>query len=142
MDLTDVSDIPEIIYGLDAVNINILTDEFNRYETDGRMIPFLVMRTSFEEWKTLSKTNDLSDENILRKEQLFKEISDFWQNNTAYFSQLLTDFGNGETFKAILDERGYDGYRFRDSTDRNACPTICIFDNRYLSIPVHTEKIV
>lgn len=142
LDLTYISDIPEIIYGLDAMDINILTDGFNKYETDGRIIPFSDMRTPFEEWKALSMTCNLTYKDIFRKEQLFKDISNFWYNNIAYFNQLFTDFGNGETLKAILDENGYGGYRFRDSTDRNACPTICIFDNRYLSTPVHTEEIV
>ena len=53
----------------------------------------------------------------------------------AYACQGLTDFSNGKIFKKLLEEKGFDGYIFRE-TDAN---TFCMFNSNKLSIPEVTQ---
>lgn len=49
--------------------------------------------------------------------------------------QTLTDFSNGEYFKTILKEKGYEGYIFNENPDSN---TFCFFNSDKLTPPIHT----
>lgn len=142
LDFTAIDNIPEIIYGLDRIGINILTDDFYRYKSFDNIISLSSIKDKFEEWKGLAIKEDISKEEYSRQEALFNEISDLWINHIGLFCQSLTDFDNGVNFKQILQDKGLDGYMFRDSLSSLAESSICIFDNRYLGEPLHTERNV
>ena len=73
---------------------------------------------------------------------LIEEIEKYYLNNyyLGLLGQRLTDFSNGWYFKAILQEKGYDGYIFNESNGEKGSDTICLFSAEGLSQPIKTLK--
>ena len=61
-------------------------------------------------------------------------IEQFFCGHPPYLGQLLTDFGNGQHFKSLLQNAGFEGYVFMEQYASN---TYCIFDSNKISLPMH-----
>lgn len=110
--------------------IDVLNDNFLRH--DNGVFPFGSLAESF---CYIQETEGSSNWNaICKRLHCAKEINDFFYNLVGYTGQLLTDFENGERFKALLLEKGYEGYLF---DEEKTSPTLCIFDSAKLSSPTH-----
>ena len=53
-------------------------------------------------------------------------IEQFFCAHPPYLGQLLTDFGNGQHFKSLLQNAGFEGYVFMEELASN---TYCIFNS-------------
>lgn len=77
----------------------------------------------------------LSDNNPTIRLAVINKINDFFYYRPHILCQTLTDFSNGEYFKTILKEKGYEGYIFNENPDSN---TFCFFNSDKLTPPIHT----
>lgn len=127
-----------IINRLSHIGIDVLTDEYLRYDgINGNVTSLSYIKSTFEEIRVLDalrhKTESQSSKIII----LANEFNAFFHNKIGYVGQLLTDFNNGHKFKAALQTRNIDGYIFEEEEHMHK-PTFCIFDYGNLSAP-HRE---
>lgn len=101
------------------LGIDVVTDDFYNYAAGKR---FSSVREQFmklynSDWREKSGAADTVD-------------SFFY--NPPFLGQSLTDFGNGQFFKTLLQEKGFDGYVFMEVFSSN---TYCLFSSENLSAP-------
>ena len=130
LDITNCQRPINILNILYDEGIDVLTTDFNKYHED--MVPFNQIRG----YHIFIMDNEGTNDRIVQSDmkEYGVKIDQFFQWRVQYTGQLLTDFGNGVTFKRQLQERGYEGYQFMEEKN---CPTICIFESEKLSVPVH-----
>ena len=130
LDITNCQRPVNILNILHDEGIDVLTTDFNKYLDD--IVSFNQIRGHHQFIMQNEGTND----RIVRSDmnEYGVQIDQFFHWRVQYTGQLLTDFGNGVTFKRQLQEKGYEGYQFTEEKDT---PTICIFEADKLSVPVH-----
>lgn len=124
LDLSKFDDCAKIIYFLCEQGINILSDNFISHQ---RKCSFIELKKDFEL---------LSDNNPTIRLAGINKINDFFYYRPHILCQTLTDFDNGKYFKAMLEEKGYEGYIFKENPDSN---TFCLFSSDKLTQPRHTK---
>lgn len=130
LDITNCQRPVNILNILHDEGIDVLTTDFNKYLDD--MVPFYQIRGHHQFIMQNEGTNDWIVKSDIKEYGV--QIDQFFHWRVQYIGQLLTDFGNGVTFKRLLQERGYEGYQFMEE---KFTPTICIFEADKLTVPVH-----
>lgn len=130
LDITNCQRPVNILNILYDEGIDVLTTDFNKYLDD--MVPFNQIRGHYQFIIDNEDTNDRMVKSDMKEYEV--EIDQFFHYRVHYIGQLLTDFGNGVTFKRQLLEKGFEGYQFMEEKDS---PTICILVADKLSEPVH-----
>ena len=129
--LLDVqSDHPlSILNILKAHDIDVLTDNFHRYDTD--VVPFSSL---MEDFSIVHQpvTNDYNQ--IKNRINAATRINAFFHDCIPFLGQSLSDFANGISFKDILEKKDYDGYLFLEEP---SSPTYCLFKKNKLGKPSH-----
>ena len=120
LDLSKCNWCAQIIYVLFQLGINVVSDNFFLHQ---RNRSFAALKEQFEL---------LSSDDCILKLRAISTIDEFFFNNKPLLCQTLTDFGNGKHFKRLLQDKGYDGYVFKESPDGN---TFCLFTSDNLSSP-------
>lgn len=135
------TNISSILLAFEEFGIDVLNDRFFKFNSCGACESFEKLRPLLDELKDLDQKENKNDREIMKISDLAYEIGKFFYSNERidYFGQLLTDFGNGNTFKNILIEKGYDGYIFRE--DYNSS-TYCLFEASALSKPQHKKVTI
>lgn len=135
-----------IIFRLHDLGIDVLTDDFNRFDltpdtTDRVKIPFSEVRGDFCRLKELLEKPypDRNKRDCAEIGNIAGRINGWFRNCISYTGQLLTDFENGHVFKEMLTRKGYSGYAFREEANSK---TFCVFDSSLLSSPIHEEIII
>lgn len=135
LDLSQCKNVVELYVTLWHEKINIFRDDFNRFDFLNGSKPLSLIK----EYIRYIACHDNEAKTDKRQECEYN-IYDF--HNTideskqlAYACQGLTDFSNGTIFKALLGEKEFDGYIFRE-TDAN---TFCLFNSNKLSVPEVTQ---
>lgn len=139
LDFSHFKNISSILLAFEEFGIDVLNDSFFKFDSCGACKSFKEIRPLLDQLKQLKDKENKSDRDFMLICNLAYDIGVFFRDNERidYLGQLLTDFGNGYTFKNILTEKGCDGYIFRESYDS---PTYCLFEPSALSIPQH-EKV-
>lgn len=139
LDFSHFKNISSILLAFEEFGIDVLNDSFFKFNSCGACKSFKEIRPLLDQLKQLKDKENKSDRDFMLICNLAYDIGVFFRDNESidYLGQLLTDFGNGNTFKNILTEKGCDGYIFRESYDS---PTYCLFEPSALSIPQH-EKV-
>ena len=130
LDITNCQRPVNILNILYDEGIDVLTTDFYKYLDE--MVPFNQIRGHHQFIINNEDSNDWIIKSDMKEYGVL--IDQFFHYRVHYIGQLLTDFGNGVTFKRQLQEKGYEGYQFMEEKD---CPTICIFEADKLSAPVH-----
>lgn len=114
-----------IISVLLELDIDIISDRFYNY-------PFK------QSYSILANAVDnfYSDKLNTRLEAA-REINQFFKQYPPLLGQSLTDFGNGEPFKEMLQSKNYEGYVFMENLISD---TFCLFNSNKITSPTH--KIV
>lgn len=123
LDLSKFDDCAKIIYFLCEQGIDILSDNFISQQ---RKCSFIKLKKYFEL---------LSDNNPRISLKAINMINKFFNSWPHLLCQTLTDFDNGKYFKTMLEEKGYEGYIFKENPDSN---TFCLFSPDKLTPPIHT----
>ena len=114
---------------LEVEGIDVLTDAFHRYASD--VVPFSLLSADFS---IIHQSN--SDDFCQFKSRIdaANRINTFFYDCIPFLGQCLSDFGNGFSFKDILENLGYEGYLFLEEP---LSPTYCLFGKDKLSKPIH-----
>lgn len=138
LDISCFDNISSILLAFEDFGMDVLNDNFCRYDSLNAHTSFHELRPLLDELITLRNRSQKTTEEHLHILTLSEQIGSFFKHNyqIGYFGQLLTDFDNGFAFKGLLLEKGYNGYIFRESYTSK---TYCIFDASALSIPVNKE---
>jgi hypothetical protein len=128
LDITNCQRPVNILNILYDEGIDVLTTDFYKYLDD--MVPFNRIRGHHQFIINNEGSNDRMVKSDMKEYGV--QIDQFFHYRVQYIGQLLTDFGNGITFKRQLQENGFEGYQFMEEKD---CPTICIFEADKLSVP-------
>lgn len=141
LEFSHLKNISSILLAFEELGIDVLNDSFFKFNSCGACESFEKLRPLLDELKDLDQKEHKNDREIMKISDLAYEIGKFFYSNERidYFGQLLTDFGNGNTFKNILTEKGYDGYIFRE--DYNSS-TYCLFEASALSKPQHKKVTI
>lgn len=130
LDLSHCSDVIDLYISLWNEGIDVFRDDFYKFSR------FSTSKLSQirEDVEYLSRHKESSSDKTLTCKcnisNLFHEYEE--KDKLGYASQGLTDFCNGKIFKDLLEERGLEGYIFRE-TDAN---TYCLFNSEKLSQPI------
>ena len=112
----------QILSVLYELGIDVIThDFFNYFKRES----FDIIRKYFL---------DLYSEDMQCRISAADAIEQFFCGHPPYLGQLLTDFGNGQHFKSLLQNAGFEGYVFMEQYASN---TYCIFDSNKISLPMH-----
>ncbi len=105
--------------------IDVLTDSFTHLNPEYTLS---IIRNDY-----LAVKNARQSGSPLRwDDQRSINVNSFFNCNSSYLGQCLTDYNNGAIFKNLLTEKGYDGYIFVEEIND---PTICLFNSDCLSRP-------
>jgi hypothetical protein len=131
LDLSKCKDVVDFCIALWNEGINVFRDDFYNFCNRRKSKPLSQIK---KDVVYLVSHNDKVNTN--KQIQCKCEIFNFYNNVDsdkflAYACQGLTDFSNGKIFKKILEEKGFDGYIFKE-TETN---TFCLFNSDKLSSP-------
>lgn len=104
------------------LGIDVVTDDFYNYQKEKK---FSSIRKQFME---------LYSSDWKEKSRAATDVNSFFYDLLPVLGQSLTDFGNGQIFKKLLEEKGFDGYVFMEEFSSN---TYCLFSSINLSAPRH-----
>ena len=111
-----------IISLLLELDIDIISDRFYNYQSNQ---PYSVLANA---------VSNLNSANIITKLNAVKDINQFFYDCPPLLGQSLTDFGNGEPFKELLQSKGYEGYVFMENWISD---TFCLFNSNKITSPTH-----
>lgn len=136
LDFSHIDNISSILLAFNEFGIDVLNDRFYKFSSYSACTSFKGLRSLFDQLNALQEKEPKDDKTCVKICNLCSSIGDFFFGNEKvnYFGQLLTDFSNGEEFKRMLKEKGYNGYIFKEN---NESRTFCIFDSTVLADPVH-----
>lgn len=131
LDLRDFQFCTGLLFTLEHQKYNILIANFRTWQG----VPFSDMSKSLQticdisledsNWFLSSEKSKNIDSAILNVES----ILGFPNDNIGALCQLFTDYSNGEVFKNLLIEKGYEGYIFNESNHSTGSNTLCIFES-------------
>lgn len=130
LDLSGCNDVVDLYVNLWNENIDIFRDDFYKYGDIFGSKPMSQLRQDVKQ----IADNDNGGRNSIAtcKCNIFNFYNTFEDKKILPFAcQELTDFSNGGIFKELLENKGYEGYIFRE-TDAN---TFCLFNPNKLSKP-------
>lgn len=119
---TGIDKCTQILSVLYELGIDVIThDFFNYFKRES----FDIIRKYFL---------DLYSEDMQCRISAADAIEQFFCGHPPYLGQLLTDFGNGQHFKSLLQNAGFEGYVFMEQYASN---TYCIFDSNKILLQMH-----
>lgn len=107
---------------LHQIGLNVITERFYNYQFKR---PYSELKDTFEDLLSTNKSLSLAAENA---------INEFFHNFPPLLGQSLTDFDNGETFKEILENNGFEGYMFMEDFISD---TYCLLSSDKITAPEH-----
>ena len=135
LDLTACDDIVDLYVSLYLLDIDIFRDDFYKI-TEIDMEPLSQIKEDVvyisENRSTIKTYKQLVCEN--RVANFYNTINE--KEQLGFACQQLTDFGNGNIFKMILEKKGFDGYMFYEAEST----TFCVFQSNKLSEPNSYKK--
>ena len=116
LDFSHIANISSILLAFNEFGIDVLNDRFYKFSSYSACTSFKELRSLFDQLNSLQEKESKDIKTCVKICNLCGSIGDFFFGNEKvnYFGQLLTDFSNGEEFKRMLKEKGYNGYIFKE----------------------------
>ena len=135
LELSQCNNVVELFLTLWHEQINVFRDDFYKFVYPYGSKPLSLIKEDIK--LIVCHDNEVKSD---KRQECKYNIYNFYNTideskQLAYACQGLTDFSNGKIFKKLLEEKGFDGYIFRE-TDAN---TFCMFNSNKLSIPEVTQ---
>lgn len=137
LDIRDSFFCIELLAVLDKENYEILTDNFKTWK--GRTfselaniihpIASIVLDSSWVH-------NPDKEEIVTNAAREVEKIMEIPTDRIGLLCQLLTDFSNGNSFRRMLEKKGYEGYICNESNFSSGSDTVCVFEANKFQSPV------
>lgn len=107
---------------LHQIGLNVITELFYNYQFKR---PYSELQNALEDLLSTDQSLSSAAENV---------INEFFYNFPPLLGQSLTDFDNGEAFKEMLENKGFEGYVFMEDFISD---TYCLLSSNKITEPEH-----